>query len=639
LTGPPPRLEKVQFARSQRKALDQYFDRYVPRYLKVTRSNVSGPTAVPVRRMAEAKSRAMRAQVLRSEAERARNAATSNRARQHAERLRTKMQAVRQTKLQRMQVARQTKLRRMQARPKKVARKKQAAVLSRPIGTELDRIPVVPVSNEVGVGILSYNRIGSLRRLVESLRRHTDLTKTTVVISDESTDARTRRYTEGLSGQEFAILHSDRRIGVAGNTNRLMQCLERFRYRIIMNDDVEVLRPGWEHHYVSAMKEHGYHHFCMRQSGVQGARATDGTRRKLGKHTIWTITEKPHGAVLVYDDEAGRTAGFFDERFGLYGMEHVDWSHRISMSGIQPPGYHDVVGSDMFLKICPDASAVGSEKSSELSRSRVLFKKLRSDRNRIYVGRTTQSDVKGVSCIVPFRSRDQDNIPHVLAVMNNLRAQRHPLVEVIVVEQDGERRVEWSETTGARHVLVGGPSEFSKSTALNLGASISSHGHLVLHDADVLVHGNYLSTVVRTLNDHESAHVCGKVVYLTEESSNEVCLDNLSIGHSEITRTSSEFAGGSIGIRKEAYIRIGGLCEEFIGYGSEDKEFQDRLEQCTEMCRDGDTVLFHLFHVRMPGWQTVHGRRNEEILKRMREVPMKDRVASLCENLRNIYGL
>ena len=50
--------------------------------------------------------------------------------------------------------------------------------------------------------------------------------------------------------------------------------------------------------------------------------------------------------------------GFFDEDYGKYGMEHVDWSMKPYDFGVQENGFFDVVGyeaQDTFLTEAPPA--------------------------------------------------------------------------------------------------------------------------------------------------------------------------------------------------------------------------------------------------------------------------------------------
>ena len=57
----------------------------------------------------------------------------------------------------------------------------------------------------------------------------TDLEKTTVIVSDESTNNNVKKWLDKQN--DIIILNNGSRIGVAGNTNRLLRCLERFKYK------------------------------------------------------------------------------------------------------------------------------------------------------------------------------------------------------------------------------------------------------------------------------------------------------------------------------------------------------------------------------------------------------------------------
>ena len=59
----------------------------------------------------------------------------------------------------------------------------------------------------------------------------------------------------------FVILRNNERLGIAGNTNRLLRCLSRFKYGMLLNDDVEILKYGWDQIYFDAMENTGMHHF------------------------------------------------------------------------------------------------------------------------------------------------------------------------------------------------------------------------------------------------------------------------------------------------------------------------------------------------------------------------------------------
>lgn len=239
------------------------------------------------------------------------------------------------------------------------------------------------VGNDIGVGILSYNRLHCIKRLLQSIYQHTDLNKVKVFVSDESTN---QNVIDWLKSQDkITVFTNQPRCGIARNTNRLLKHLKEFKYSYLLNDDVVVLKDNWVNFYIKAHTDlNRYHHFCYRQPGIYGARDSDGKSNSIGAYNIRTIQSKPHGAVLFFTQSAFNKVGYFDEKFGIYGCEHVDWSNRISKSGIQPIGYHDIQGSNAYFSICNEPSS-DANKSQHLSKAREYLNLVSSDNNRIYI--------------------------------------------------------------------------------------------------------------------------------------------------------------------------------------------------------------------------------------------------------------
>jgi glycosyltransferase involved in cell wall biosynthesis len=340
-----------------------------------------------------------------------------------------------------------------------------------------------PISNNIGVGILSYNRLPSLQRLIESIRNHTDLKRTTVFVSDESTNQDVKTWLN--LQQDIIVVDNPSRLGVAGNSNRLLRCLSRFKHKIMLNDDVLVLKTGWEKFYADAMATTGMHHFCYRQNGVYGARAEDITTSNSNGLTLKTIKDKPQGSIMAFDQKAFDTVGYFDERFGLYGMEHVDWSRRLSQSNIQLAGFHDVAGSENYFAISKDESAV-EQRGQHLSDARNLYTQIAQEQNRTYVASTDISRVPSISYVIPYRSMSGRN-DSIATVVANIRAQRFPYIEIIVSEEDAKPIVNIDVIAPVKHVFTQSSSQFCKSAAFNLGVKNVKTDYVVLHDADILV--------------------------------------------------------------------------------------------------------------------------------------------------------
>lgn len=472
-----------------------------------------------------------------------------------------------------------------------------------------------PISNGIGVGIMSYNRRHSLERLVNSIRKYTDLGHTTVFISDDGSDQDLKQYLAYLSTHgDITVLQNNDNVGVAGNSNRLLRCLERFKHKIILNDDVEILSKGWESFYFDAMDKTDYHHFCQRQPGVYGAEL--GEKTKVGNTVLFKTIEKPHGAVMAFDHAAFEKVGYFDEGFGQYGYEHVDWSTRVSRSGLQPVGFYDVEGSHTYFRVHSDVSAV-EDRPACLKRAR----QHQPPTDRVHVKPTLASVVPAITCIIPFR--DIGRSEAISLVIDNIRAQRYPSVEIIAVEEDDTSKLtlNWP----INHLFVKSNTAFNKSAAFNAAVAESCNENIVLHDADMLVQGDYFKMVANVLSTHESCILASHVYYLDDNYSAQVIAKRAVDARVQCQRRIDYFEGGSLACTKSAYWKIGGFNEEYVGYGCEDTDFYARLSGGSKWLEDRQIGLIHLAHPRTDGWTGFHDN-NKAIEKNLLQLTVAQRI-------------
>ena len=542
LTG--PNKERIEFKKFERKVLSEWYKCYSPKYIKIIRTIDIKQVALPSNRQNQIN--------IKSKLHNRPNKSNTMVVAQ-----RNLKQAI---EMKRQQDRSNVKKRRIVGSTN--MRNDKATEYYHEIIKKLCH----PISNDIGVGILSYNRLGCISRLVDTIRKYTNLKRTTIFISDESNDKSVRNYLRDIS--DMVVVLNDERIGVAGNTNRLMRCLSRFNYKIILNDDIEILNTGWENIYVNAMLTTGIHHFCHRETGIYGANEDDIRVSILNGIKIRTISNKPQGAIIAYDDLAFKTVGYFDEGFGLYGMEHVDWSHRVQLSGIQPEGYHDVVGSDNFFRVHKETSAVAN-RSSLLGNSKGLFKRVNGDKNRIYVSPTNKSKVPEVTYVIPFRGLDRNNA--IRMVLLNIKAQLFPHIEIIMSEQDNEMRFsKISSFRSIKHVLAVNQfhdQPFTKAIAFNVGVKNASCDKLILHDADMIVHNQYTQYMYDLLSSYDGVHAGNNVLYLTQKSCEELYRVAFFSDAFHAERSVGYFEGGSLGCARSTYIEIGGFDERFVGYG------------------------------------------------------------------------
>lgn len=485
----------------------------------------------------------------------------------------------------------------------------------------------IAISNHIGVGILSYNRLESLIPLIESIRKHTDLNKTTVFVSDESNKP---EVWEWIKKQNDIIGFHNERSGIAINSNRLLHCLSRFKFKILLNDDVEIMKDGWDEFYFKAMDKHKLRHFCYRQAGVYGA------TRPAPNNGLIKVDDKPHGAVLAIHQDAFAKVGYFDEEFGVYGLEHVDYSNRIAKIVHQQSGYFDVAGSDKYFKVYPDNTS-DEMKSTHFQQAKAYFEKIK-DQKRGYVKPTKKSNVPGVTCVIPFRDLGRNQC--IATVVNNIRAQHYPFIQIILAEQDSKFKIRVENFPCIEHILVKSwmkGMHFCKAAAFNHGVNRAAFNCLILHDADMLVRSDYIKKMVNLLEKYESVHIGKTVCYMDREATDRIVASG-SISRRDVSsdRVVSYYEGGSLGITKKAYIRIGGFCEDFIGYGNEDTEFYYRMVNATKSFTERSIDLFHLWHNRTEGWEAMH-ENNKKIQARMFRSPINKVIDRLNKYYVNKY--
>jgi hypothetical protein len=200
--------------------------------------------------------------------------------------------------------------------------------------------------------------------------------------------------------------------------------------------------------------------------------------------------------------------------------------------------------------------------------------------------------------------RGMERLPLLLTTIKSIASQIDVNLECIVIEQDSMPRVKEHLPDWVRYTFLRTHTDLScynRSAGFNLGAANASGEILILHDNDMLVSKTYCRDIVRLVDKgFEALNTKRYVFYLKHDHSQRI----LNSIH-EIASESPEYiiqnleAGGSMAITKRAYMQIGGMDEEFIGWGGEDVEFWNR---CSLLKRWiwGYEPIIHLWHKNQP---------------------------------------
>lgn len=201
--------------------------------------------------------------------------------------------------------------------------------------------------------------------------------------------------------------------------------------------------------------------------------------------------------------------------------------------------------------------------------------------------------------------RGMARLPHLLATLRSIAGQQGAAVECIVVEQDVESQLGPHLPPWVRLVHTPPPSAdmpYCRSWAFNIGVQHARSSVLVLHDNDMLVPQDYATWILqRIAQGYEVVNAKRFIFYLSQGHSQAFFAGQTGLlaQPPEVIVQNLE-GGGSVAITREAFARIGGMDESFIGWGGEDVEFWERAQTLRNWPWAG-LSLVHLWHAAQPG--------------------------------------
>lgn len=178
---------------------------------------------------------------------------------------------------------------------------------------------------QLGIGVVTYNRLAVLSNTLERVRRHTKYPFLAIGVADDgSTDG-----TLDMLRESRTTTVTGRNMGVAWNKNRalfMLAELHRCDIVILLEDDAFPTRDHWEVEWMNAALRWGHANLAgtwMRENFLSGA----GTLQDPIRSTLVTAQ------CSVFSREALLFGGYYDARFRGYGHEHVEHSRRMVRNG------------------------------------------------------------------------------------------------------------------------------------------------------------------------------------------------------------------------------------------------------------------------------------------------------------------
>ncbi len=208
---------------------------------------------------------------------------------------------------------------------------------------------------KIGVGVTSYRRAEAATeicgRIIHELQSNNDHDCHTACSLDDDDAA---GY-EAVS-RDFGLISAPNG-GVAANKNRLLRHFSALDCDVVflIEDDLAILGTGWIKMYVDALTQTGWGHLTWLSPDYRKP-LTEAV--KLKEMTIGLYGHEVNGVFMVMTRECIRRVGAFDEGFGRYGAEHMDYSRRCFHAGLYPARHPHIHEADDMFSLMPSPSCI-----------------------------------------------------------------------------------------------------------------------------------------------------------------------------------------------------------------------------------------------------------------------------------------
>ncbi len=177
----------------------------------------------------------------------------------------------------------------------------------------------------LGIGVITYKRVSTVKGCIERIRELTKSPYTLVVAEDGGNDG----TVDLLKHLDIPVVTGVNR-GVCWNKNRALHYLLNLDADpiILIEDDCWPKYFDWDTTWINAAKKHHHvnysHHAYWSKDWCKGGKGT-AEEPWLG----WELT----GQVTISTRESLKKVGYLDTRFSGYGYGHIEWTERFCKAG------------------------------------------------------------------------------------------------------------------------------------------------------------------------------------------------------------------------------------------------------------------------------------------------------------------
>ena len=165
---------------------------------------------------------------------------------------------------------------------------------------------------KIGIGITTYNRPECLAKCLEQIQKHTfDIKSYWSVITGLHHVINPKNKEYEITWYTATDTDKDRR-GVAYRKNECLRALQHCDHIFLFDDDCYPIKDGWVDFFINSGQEHLLY---LNKNDHQF---------KFGNEF-----QQCGGVFMYIRKSAVERVGAFNEKFGIYGFEHAEYSNRI----------------------------------------------------------------------------------------------------------------------------------------------------------------------------------------------------------------------------------------------------------------------------------------------------------------------
>lgn len=260
-----------------------------------------------------------------------------------------------------------------------------------------------PQPNDIGVGILTYNRRDQFWTVFQNFKKVFDKTPFDCVVVNDGAEpyASQLDLASVIPADHLTIIENNESKCISYSKNQILkQFIEQGKEHIfIFEDDVNPLADNVLEQYINASRKTGILHFnfcCTRGKNIL-------QHRKKIAGVLIDFYKNPEAGMLYYNGNLFRFISTFDEAYNN-AFEHVDLEYQLHKRTLAPPFWY-----------FPD-----------LSNSYDLLEYLDCDSTLLYTGKDNNNWKLGASVFIKKHGVFTNQIPMVsVAEVDNVLAHLH----------------------------------------------------------------------------------------------------------------------------------------------------------------------------------------------------------------------